>query len=120
MNDSSHCSDREAYPTREESSSRWRELARAIAAEAHCRTDSPDKKTETPGRLVVIGSGIEVAGFTMDSAALIETADEVFYCVADPATQVWIRKIRPDAYDLYTLYDDRRPRYQTYMQMTAA
>ena len=56
----------------------------------------------------------------MNDIKLIEEADEVFYCVADPATIVWLKKLRPKAYDLYTLYDDDKVRYHTYMQMTEA
>jgi hypothetical protein len=68
----------------------------------------------------VIGSGIEAAGFTAADEMLIRDADEVFFCVADPATSVWIKARRPDAYDLYVLYDDSKLRYLTYMQMTEA
>ena len=68
----------------------------------------------------MIGSGIEAAGFTAADEMLIRDADEVFFCVADPATSVWIKARRPDAYDLYVLYDDSKLRYLTYMQMTEA
>jgi hypothetical protein len=73
-----------------------------------------------PGELTVIGSGIETVGFALGDEELIRSADAVFYCVADPATVVWLRSIRPDAYDLYVLYDDDKVRYTTYMQMTEA
>ena len=68
----------------------------------------------------MIGSGIEAVGFTAADEMLIRDADEVFFCVADPATSVWIKARRPDAYDLYVLYDDSKLRYLTYMQMTEA
>ena len=51
---------------------------------------------------------------------LIREADHVFFCVADPATSVWLKALRPDAYDLYVLYDDTKRRYLTYMQMAEA
>src|SRR5690606_11011911 len=73
-----------------------------------------------PGQLTVIGSGIETAGFTALDENLIERADKVFYCVADPATVVWLKARRPDAYDLYVLYDEDKARYITYVQMTEA
>ena len=70
--------------------------------------------------LTVIGSGIETVGFALGDEGLIRAADAVFYCVADPATVLWIKSIRPDAFDLYVLYDDSKVRYTTYMQMAEA
>ena len=69
---------------------------------------------------MVIGSGIETAGFTTGDELRILDADHVFYCVADPATKVWINSVRPDALDLYVLYDDAKRRYSTYVQMSEA
>jgi hypothetical protein len=40
--------------------------------------------------------------------------------VADPATIVWLKRLRPDALDLYVLYGESKVRYTTYMQMTEA
>jgi hypothetical protein len=59
-------------------------------------------------------------GFSVGDEEMIRNADAVFYCVADPATVVWLRSIRPDAFDLYVLYDDDKVRYTTYMQMAEA
>lgn len=110
------------FPTRVGHDSRWRELARAIAADAARITDDLEKITipENPGELVVLGSGIETVGFTSADEIQIREADYVFYCVADPATVVWLKAMRPDAYDLYVLYNDTKMRYLTYMQMAEA
>ncbi len=71
-----------------------------------------------PGRLVVVGSGIKsISQFTLESISHIEQADKVFYCVADPATEVFIEKHSKYSRDLYDLYDDDKPRNQTYTQM---
>ncbi|MFM7576541.1 MAG: SAM-dependent methyltransferase, partial [Microcystaceae cyanobacterium] len=70
--------------------------------------------------LIIIGSGIATVGFTATDEQIIQEADKVFYCVADPATNVWLKTLRPDAYDLYVLYDENKVRYTTYMQMTDA
>jgi Tetrapyrrole (Corrin/Porphyrin) Methylases len=75
---------------------------------------------QTPGELVILGSGIGAMGFTRDAEQYIDDADHVLYCVADPVTQVWLRERRPDSIDLFALYDDRKRRYDTYMQMTEA
>lgn len=71
-----------------------------------------------PGTLVIIGSGIRaISQFTFEAEAYIDWADAVFYCVADPATDQWIRNKKKDATDLYTLYDNGKHREITYIQM---
>ena len=71
-----------------------------------------------PGRLVIVGSGIKsMSQFTLEALSHIEQADKVFYCVADPATDTFIEKHAKEAVDLYDLYDDGKPRHQTYTQM---
>lgn len=70
------------------------------------------------GSLVVIGSGIKSVGqFTLEAVSNMKTADKIFYCVADPATEVYIKDLRPDAMDLYVFYADDKKRYDTYVQM---
>ena len=111
-----------AFPARREHDDRWVALARAIAAERAERTDDPARLAppEKPGQLVVIGSGIETVGFTVADEHYLQRADHVFYCVADPATVVWLKSLRPDAYDLYVLYGEYKQRYVTYMEMSEA
>ena len=109
------------FPRLAEHERAWRDLAREIAARRGSVREIPE--TTTParrGQLVVIGSGIETVGFTLGDDELLRSADKVFFCVADPATVVWLKRLRPDAFDLYVLYDDRKPRYVTYMQMAEA
>ncbi|AJQ95725.1 SAM-dependent methyltransferase [Gynuella sunshinyii] len=110
------------FPSRTDHANRWRELAQAIAAKADQISHDPDAiiRPEKPGELTILGSGIETVGFTSADEIRIREADKVFYCVADPATVVWLKRLRPDAYDLYVLYDDTKIRYTTYMQMTEA
>ena len=110
------------FPERMEHVNRWRELASEIAQRVDSVTHDLDQITpaQTPGQLTILGSGIETVGFTSSDEMRICEADKVFYCVADPATVVWLKDLRPDAYDLYVLYDDTKIRYITYMQMTEA
>lgn len=109
------------YPSRDEHEAAWEELARNIAAMPRPEVPAATAALgSAPGQLTVIGSGIETAGFTALDESLIERADKVFYCVADPATVVWLKARRPDAYDLYVLYDEDKARYITYVQMTEA
>lgn len=112
----------QTYPDVETHRRRWRKLAREIAARGSQVTDDITllMPPARPGCLEILGSGIEASGFTRSDEERIRAADHVFYCVADPATKIWILSERPDAYDLYVLYDDSKPRYLTYMQMTEA
>jgi Tetrapyrrole (Corrin/Porphyrin) Methylases len=100
----------------------WEELADGIAALKRSVTDDPGQISPPaqPGELLIIGSGIDSIGFSLGDEALIANADKVLYCVADPATVVWLRQLRPDALDLYVLYADDKVRYTTYMEMAEA
>lgn len=71
-----------------------------------------------PGTLVILGSGIKAIGqFTIEAEAYLKWADAVYFCVADPATEKWISSRKPEAVDLYTLYDNGKHRAHTYVQM---
>lgn len=110
-----------SLPTAADHERAWHELAGAIAARRDSITDQPDGTAPSVrGELTIIGSGIESISFTLGDEELLRAADKVFFCVADPATVVWIRDLRPDAFDLYVLYDDAKQRNVTYMQMTEA
>jgi hypothetical protein len=118
------------YPSQKDHEQAWEELAQNIAALKSQITDDPEQfidhsqlpsnAPQKTGELIIIGSGIETVGFTATDEKIIQDADKVFYCVADPATNVWLKSLRPDAYDLYVLYDESKVRYITYMQMTEA
>jgi precorrin-3B methylase len=107
------------YPSREMMASRWESLAKKLSdeSESFVKGDTSDKKG---GELFILGSGLSAIDFTRDAEQKIRNADYVFYCVCDPITQVWINQIRPDAYDLFVLYSENRPRYRTYVQMAEA
>ena len=110
-----------AYPSQQQHTQAWEALARDIAATGgQIREASPSAGPAQPGELTIIGSGIESVGFLLGDEELIRAADAVFFCVSDPATVVWLKSIRPDAYDLYVLYDNSKVRYTTYMQMAEA
>lgn len=67
----------------------------------------------------MIGSGIKAINqFTLESEAYLRWADAVYFCVADPATERWILENKPQAVDLYTLYDNDKHRAETYIQMS--
>ena len=71
-----------------------------------------------PGRLVIVGSGItSIAQLTLEAVAHMKEADKFYYTVADPATDIFIQKLKKNAVDLYNLYDDGKNRHGTYVQM---
>jgi precorrin-6B methylase 1 len=70
------------------------------------------------GSLVCVGSGIKSIGhFTLEAQGWIKQADLVVFCVADPATEIWIKKNAKKYFDLYTLYGNDKRRLNTYQQM---
>jgi hypothetical protein len=110
-----------AYPSREEHNRRWEELAREIAADRKAMAENPHLVSQNKqGSLIILGSGIQGIGFTREAEAYLKAADKVFYCVSNPPSQVWLHEMRADAYDLYVLYNDTKPRFNTYMQMSEA
>jgi len=112
-----------SYPAYEDHRKAWEELAAGIAAmrsEVREIKEGEILPNSKPGSLTIIGSGIETIGFSLGDVKLITEADKVLFCVADPATIVWLKRLRPDALDLYVLYGENKLRYTTYMQMTEA
>jgi precorrin-6B methylase 1 len=71
---------------------------------------------DAPGRLVVVGTGIQTVGhLTNESRAWIESADVIFYLAADPVVAEVIDRIsRSPALDLATSYRPDRSRREIY------
>ncbi len=107
------------FPTSESHTREWMQLAKGIGENAEALSETASGR-DKPGSLTILGSGIEAMGFAVGDEALIRAADKVLYCVADPATVVWLKELRPDALDLYVLYGEEKVRYHTYVQMTEA
>ncbi len=73
---------------------------------------------ERRGSLSVVGTGYLVAGHTtLEAKAEIESAERLFYLVADPASEAWIRSLNSAAESLADLYAEGRPRRRTYAAM---
>ena len=99
------------YPTYEEHQRAWEELASGIASireEVREVEEGEIPLNSKPGSLTIIGTGIETIGIAVGDIKLIEDADKVLFCVADPATIVWLKRLRPDALDLYVLYGENK------------
>ena len=114
-----------SFPKYEAHQRAWEELAQGIAAlkdQVHSLGDGAvaSNSNAKKGELIIIGTGIESIGVSVGDQKILEIADKVLYCIADPATIVWLNRLRPDALDLYVLYGEDKIRYTTYMQMAEA
>lgn len=70
------------------------------------------------GSLVVVGSGIKSVGHvSIEAQGWIRHSDVVLYCVADPATEVWIKENSKYSIDLYQFYGNEKRRLDTYIDM---
>lgn len=68
-----------------------------------------------------MGSGIKSVGhITLEAAGWIREADVVLYCVADPATEIWIKENSKYSIDLYAFYGNDKKRMDTYNDMVEA
>ena len=82
------------YPTYEDHRKAWEELAAGIASIREDVREIQEGEIlplSKPGSLTIIGSGIETIGVALGDKKLIEDADKVLFCVADPATIVWLK-----------------------------
>src|ERR1039458_9991298 len=76
---------------------------------------------ERAGQLVIVGSGIRaISDLTLDAEAQIRTAQKVLYCVADPVIERRLHLLNPHSESLYGLYDNNKPRMETYLAMVEA
>src|SRR5205085_11822477 len=71
------------------------------------------------GSLVIVGTGIRTVGhLTTEAIAWMKAADKLLYVVADPIAEDVIKRFNPDgAESLSELYDDGKPRMDTYDEM---
>ena len=78
--------------------------------------------TITPGRLVVVGTGIRTTGqLTIEAIAWIKIADVLFHSVSDPVALALVREYQPTTnIDLTAFYQEGKPRRQTYRAMADA
>jgi precorrin-3B methylase len=70
------------------------------------------------GSLVVVGTGIRsVAQTTIEARGHMEHAEKLFYLVAEPVTEAWIRKLNPTAEPLQDCYAEGKMRIESYREM---
>jgi hypothetical protein len=72
------------------------------------------------GSLTVVGTGYLAAGHvTTEALSHLRTAEKLFYLVAEPATELWLREQNRTAESLFDCYREGRPREASYDEMTA-
>lgn len=109
-------------PLSKERAEDWERYATSVSMHSQrlIKQGGPDpanwpKFSNTNGSLVVIGSGIKcISQFTVEALGYLKEANEVFYHVADPVTDNYIRKMKPNAKDLSVLYDNKKDRYSLF------
>ncbi len=66
----------------------------------------------------MVGTGILGAGhITLETLALLEDAEKLFYLVSDPVTETWLRDLNHAAESLHDSYREGKLRSLTYAEM---
>lgn len=74
-----------------------------------------------PGSLLIVGSGIGVAGrMSLEARSAARRAEKLYYLVAEPAAERWLRRLNPTAASLAGCYAEGRPRISAYEKMVEA
>ncbi|HEX9941275.1 MAG TPA: SAM-dependent methyltransferase [Thermoanaerobaculia bacterium] len=91
----------------------------ATAASHESGSDPGPSSRPSPGSLTVVGTGIRSVGqLTVEAIAHIQSAERVFYLVAEPVAEEVIHRLNPaGARSLAGLYGEGKPRRETYRQM---
>ena len=72
------------------------------------------------GSLVIVGTGIDVAGqMTIMAKSQIENADIVFVAAPGKAAMHWVNSLNKNVVSLMDLYAEGKSRVNTYRQMTS-
>lgn len=72
------------------------------------------------GRLVVVGTGIQLGRHINNRAVSEIEAAETVFCMTDVFAFEWIKSFRPDVIGLHEFYGENKDRQQTYREMEAA
>jgi precorrin-6B methylase 1 len=73
-----------------------------------------------PGRLVVVGTGIQLGRHVTERALSEVRHADVVFCLADSFALATIRELRPDTIGLHGYYGETKDRRLTYREMEAA
>lgn len=82
--------------------------------------DSSISEGKRRGRLVVVGTGIQLGRHLSERTLSELDLAEVVFCLADAFTLEWLMDRRPDLRPLNDYYGEDKDRRRTYREMTAA
>lgn len=96
-------------------------LTTRLASENKTEKPNDNKELSQPesirGSLTIVGSGIQaIRQLTLEARQSIERADKVLILVDDPITEMYIKKLNPNAESLGYFRD--KPRHDSYRQWT--
>lgn len=78
----------------------------------------PRKTVNGKGAFVAVGVGIGGVGqTTLEAVEIMRRADKLYYCVVDPAVELWLHEVNRSAESLSPLYREGRDRAETYADM---
>jgi uroporphyrin-III C-methyltransferase len=81
---------------------------------------SGEESGKRQGSLVVVGTGLKLAGqCTLEARSWINTADVVYSMASNIVMQKWIETLNPNTISLQNLYHKDRRRSDTYQLMTS-
>lgn len=71
------------------------------------------------GSLVVVGTGITGLGqLTLEAVASIRGAEQLYYAVTEPTTELWLKSVNRSATSLASFYAEGKRRDKTYAEVT--
>ena len=78
-----------------------------------------NSKHRRQGSLTVVGTGIRLVGqTTLEAVDCLRRSEKLFFVTADPATEIWLHRLNPNAATLMDCYAEGKPREQTYREMS--
>lgn len=86
-----------------------------IRSERAARSESGPRASR--GRLVIVGSGIELGRHMGERAVSEIRRAEVVLCLVGEFALAWLQRIRPDLVSLHDAYGEGKDRRQTYREM---
>ena len=69
------------------------------------------------GKLIVVGTGLQLGHLTIDAKNAIENAKKVLYLISDPITESYIKDINKTAESMIKFYAEGKERKKTYSEI---
>ncbi len=72
------------------------------------------------GSLLLVGTGIQAAGqVTIEARSAMEHASKLFYLVADPTTEYYLKSLNGNSESLLRFYENGKERFTSYLEMVS-